>query len=121
MHGSKYAHWLRAILFFHSGLRGIYGIKQNPLCPDSLASNQYMKQVWQDALGSKAQSPYLTHMVPTGGIQQLRFCPFEDVLGAGAAGECSLLRCIWYLSPVGWSVFTFDCLLVSWPIAANSF
>ncbi|GBF94400.1 hypothetical protein Rsub_07214 [Raphidocelis subcapitata] len=46
-------------------------------------------QVWNDALASKARSPYLTHALPTGGVASLRFCPFEDVLGAGAAGGFS--------------------------------
>ncbi|KAI8476944.1 MAG: WD40-repeat-containing domain protein [Monoraphidium minutum] len=48
-------------------------------------------QVWQDALASKAASPYLTSQLPTGGVESLRFCPFEDVLGAGAAGGFSSL------------------------------
>lgn len=48
-------------------------------------------QVWRDCLESKATSPYLTHMLPLGGIQSLRFCPYEDVLGAGCAGGVSSL------------------------------
>ncbi|KIY97753.1 putative U3 small nucleolar RNA-associated protein 7 [Monoraphidium neglectum] len=48
-------------------------------------------QVWRDALSSKAQAPYLTSVLPTGGVAALRFCPFEDVLGAGAAGGYSSL------------------------------
>ena len=46
-------------------------------------------QVWRDALAEKAAAPYLTHSLPTGGVEALRFCPFEDVLGAGAAGGFS--------------------------------
>lgn len=48
-------------------------------------------QVWRDCLDSKATSPYLTHMLPLGGIKALRFCPYEDVLGAGCAGGISSL------------------------------
>jgi hypothetical protein len=46
-------------------------------------------QVWRDCLETKATSPYLTHMLPLGGIQSLRFCPYEDVLGVGCAGGIS--------------------------------
>jgi hypothetical protein len=46
-------------------------------------------QIWRDALAHKAPAPYLTHTLPTGGAACLRFCPFEDVLGAGAAGGYS--------------------------------
>lgn len=48
-------------------------------------------QVWRGCLESKATSPYLTHILPLGGIQSLRFCPYEDVLGAGCAGGVSSL------------------------------
>lgn len=48
-------------------------------------------QVWRDCLVSKAKSPYLTHMLPLGGIKSLRFCPYEDVLGVGCAGGISSL------------------------------
>lgn len=47
--------------------------------------------MWRDCLESKAASPYLTHMLPLGGIQSLRFCPYEDVLGVGCAGGVSSL------------------------------
>jgi U3 small nucleolar RNA-associated protein 7 len=46
-------------------------------------------QLWRDCLSSKAASPYLTHMLPLGGISSLRFCPYEDVLGVGTAGGVS--------------------------------
>jgi U3 small nucleolar RNA-associated protein 7 len=46
-------------------------------------------QVWRDALAEKARAPYLTHSLPTGAAQSVRFCPFEDILGAGAAGGFS--------------------------------
>ncbi|GLC43907.1 hypothetical protein PLESTB_000921800 [Pleodorina starrii] len=49
-------------------------------------------QVWQDALRSKAQSPYLTHHLPEGVLETFRFCPFEDVLGIGhSAGISTML------------------------------
>lgn len=51
----------------------------------------FTTQVWRDCLESKATSPYLTHMLPLGGIQSLRFCPYEDVLGVGCAGGISSL------------------------------
>lgn len=43
-------------------------------------------QVWQDALARKAVSPYLVHNLETGHVEQLAFCPYEDVLACGAAG-----------------------------------
>lgn len=46
-------------------------------------------QLWRDCLSSKAAAPYLTHMLPLGGISSLRFCPYEDVLGVGTAGGVS--------------------------------
>jgi U3 small nucleolar RNA-associated protein 7 len=49
-------------------------------------------QIWRGALASKAQAPYLTHNLSTGAAACLRFCPFEDILGAGAAlGYSSVL------------------------------
>jgi U3 small nucleolar RNA-associated protein 7 len=46
-------------------------------------------QLWRDCLSSKAAAPYLTHMLPLGGVSSLRFCPYEDVLGVGTAGGVS--------------------------------
>lgn len=40
-------------------------------------------QVWQDALRSKAQSPYMSHTLANGVLNGFRFCPYEDVLGIG--------------------------------------
>jgi U3 small nucleolar RNA-associated protein 7 len=40
-------------------------------------------QVWKDALQSKQKSPYLNHEMPGKQCADLRFCPFEDVLGCG--------------------------------------
>ena len=37
-------------------------------------------QVWKDALGTKAQSPYLRHGVPGSEVRGVRFKPFDDVL-----------------------------------------
>eukprot|EP00878_Enallax_costatus_P006125 GHUV01006421.1.p1 GENE.GHUV01006421.1~~GHUV01006421.1.p1 ORF type:complete len:527 (+),score=156.16 GHUV01006421.1:330-1910(+) len=48
-------------------------------------------QLWRDCLSSKATSPYLTHMCELGGVRNLRFCPYEDVLGVGTAGGVSSL------------------------------
>jgi U3 small nucleolar RNA-associated protein 7 len=44
-------------------------------------------QLWRDSLSDKATSPYLTHILELGGIRKMRFCPYEDVLGIGCAGE----------------------------------
>lgn len=40
-------------------------------------------QVWRDALRSKQQSPYLSHRLVNGTLEDLKFCPYEDVLGLG--------------------------------------
>eukprot|EP00238_Polyblepharides_amylifera_P014486 CAMPEP_0196594314 /NCGR_PEP_ID=MMETSP1081-20130531/78000_1 /TAXON_ID=36882 /ORGANISM="Pyramimonas amylifera, Strain CCMP720" /LENGTH=224 /DNA_ID=CAMNT_0041918545 /DNA_START=62 /DNA_END=733 /DNA_ORIENTATION=+ len=50
-------------------------------------------QVWKDALGTKQKSPYMTHRLPPGSQgSNLRFCPYEDVLGVGhSAGVASLI------------------------------
>ncbi|EFN58765.1 hypothetical protein CHLNCDRAFT_29762 [Chlorella variabilis] len=48
-------------------------------------------QVWRDALGSKAQSPYMTHTLAGGTLRDLRFCPYEDVLGIGHSGGVSTM------------------------------
>ncbi|KAF3933408.1 hypothetical protein ABW19_dt0208307 [Dactylella cylindrospora] len=43
-------------------------------------------QIWNDALRTKAKSPYLQHMIPGNPVEDIRFCPFEDVLGVGHSG-----------------------------------
>ena len=50
-------------------------------------------QVWRDALGAKAHSPYLSHLVQGGGtaVHTARFCPYDDVLGVGHSGGVSSL------------------------------
>lgn len=62
---------------------------QVPLTPT--ASRSRRPQVWQDALGSKTQSPYLVHNLAGGALAQLAFCPYEDVLAAGHAGGLSTM------------------------------
>ncbi|KAF3911499.1 hypothetical protein ABW20_dc0107234 [Dactylellina cionopaga] len=42
--------------------------------------------VWKDAFRTKANSPYLQHHTPANMVEEVRFCPFEDVLGIGHAG-----------------------------------
>ncbi|KAK9454284.1 WD40-repeat-containing domain protein [Dipodascopsis uninucleata] len=39
--------------------------------------------VWKDALRVKQKSPYMTHLSPASTINDLKFCPFEDLLGTG--------------------------------------
>eukprot|EP00271_Cylindrocystis_brebissonii_P014424 TRINITY_DN35779_c0_g1_i1.p1 TRINITY_DN35779_c0_g1~~TRINITY_DN35779_c0_g1_i1.p1 ORF type:complete len:565 (+),score=178.30 TRINITY_DN35779_c0_g1_i1:273-1967(+) len=50
-------------------------------------------QVWQDALETKQKAPYLSHRVfGSASVQELHFCPYEDVLGIGhAQGFSSIL------------------------------
>lgn len=48
-------------------------------------------QVWKDALGGKQQSPYMTHTLAGGTLRDLRFCPYEDVLGIGHSGGMSTM------------------------------
>lgn len=46
-------------------------------------------QVWKDALGVKATSPYMNHEVQGGMLHDLTFRPYEDVLGIGHRGGVS--------------------------------
>uniref|UniRef100_A0A7S3DYL9 BING4 C-terminal domain-containing protein n=1 Tax=Chloropicon laureae TaxID=464258 RepID=A0A7S3DYL9_9CHLO len=50
-------------------------------------------QVWKDALADKAKAPYMNHSQRGGqsaaAIQNVRFCPYEDVLGIGHSGGFS--------------------------------
>jgi len=49
-------------------------------------------QVWNDALSTKASAPYMNHTVEAGRVENLAFCPYEDVLGVGhAAGYSNML------------------------------
>lgn len=40
-------------------------------------------QIWKDALSTKQQQPYMSHVVTNGLIEHLEFCPFEDIMGIG--------------------------------------
>ncbi|TPX44159.1 hypothetical protein SeMB42_g04090 [Synchytrium endobioticum] len=47
--------------------------------------------VWKDAFLTKQMSPYMTHMKPGTSVQNVRFVPYEDVLGIGhSAGVSSI-------------------------------
>jgi len=46
-------------------------------------------QVWKDALQTKASAPYMNHQQSSGHIRQIRFCPYEDVVGIGHEGGFS--------------------------------
>ncbi|KAK9477142.1 WD40-repeat-containing domain protein [Lipomyces japonicus] len=39
--------------------------------------------VWKDAFKTKQKSPYMTHLNPGSTINDIRFCPFDDLLGLG--------------------------------------
>lgn len=49
--------------------------------------------IWKDAFksGDKPKSPYMTHTLPGSKISNIRFCPFEDILGVGHAKGLSSL------------------------------
>ncbi|KAL0245900.1 hypothetical protein GEMRC1_007117 [Eukaryota sp. GEM-RC1] len=48
-------------------------------------------QLWQDAVSTKAKSPYLNHHCSSL-VHSVEFCPYEDVLGIGtASGYSSIL------------------------------
>ncbi|KAK3237012.1 hypothetical protein CYMTET_52883 [Cymbomonas tetramitiformis] len=41
-------------------------------------------QVWKDALNQKATAPYMNHHLPPGAkVENVTFCPYDDVLGVG--------------------------------------
>ncbi|KAG0605876.1 hypothetical protein M758_9G094700 [Ceratodon purpureus] len=50
-------------------------------------------EIWRDALSTKQVKPYLSHRLAKGAqVEDLAFCPYEDVLGTGhSAGISSLL------------------------------
>jgi U3 small nucleolar RNA-associated protein 7 len=51
-------------------------------------------QIWKNALAIKANSPYMNHTVANGAghVRNVRFCPYEDVLGVGhSQGMTSML------------------------------
>lgn len=73
--------------FSHSTVTGL-GISQRGM----LAVGHGRKvALWQGALREKAQSPYMTHHLACGVLQDLAFVPFEDVLGVGHSGGVSTL------------------------------
>jgi len=49
-------------------------------------------EIWKHWYSVKQDAPYMTHLIPTSRVQDLQFCPFEDVLGIGhAKGFTSIL------------------------------
>lgn len=48
-------------------------------------------QIWQDALRSKQQTPYMSHTLLDGVIEDLAFCPYEDIMGIGHSGGISTM------------------------------
>ena len=40
-------------------------------------------QIWKDGIATKAKKPYMQHEMKGKPVQDLHFCPFEDVLGCG--------------------------------------
>ena len=49
-------------------------------------------QIWKPLHLKQQHSPYMTHKLPGSAIRDLRFCPFEDVLGIGhSKGFSSIL------------------------------
>ncbi|ODQ67785.1 component of small subunit processosome [Nadsonia fulvescens var. elongata DSM 6958] len=39
--------------------------------------------LWKDALAQKQNSPYMQELFPGNAVSDIKFCPFEDVLGVG--------------------------------------
>ncbi|KAK9369887.1 WD40-repeat-containing domain protein [Lipomyces kononenkoae] len=39
--------------------------------------------IWKDAFRTKQKSPYMTHLSPGSIVNDVRFCPFDDILGFG--------------------------------------
>lgn len=50
-------------------------------------------QIWKDPFtrGEKPTSPYMNHTIPSSAISNVRFCPFEDILGVGHSNGISSL------------------------------
>lgn len=48
-------------------------------------------KVWRDAFVEKQDAPYLRHKVLLGGVNKVRFCPYEDILGIGHANGVSTM------------------------------
>ncbi len=47
--------------------------------------------VWKDIFKAHQKTPYLRHLLPSNSVNQLSFCPFEDVLGIGHTGGISTI------------------------------
>lgn len=47
--------------------------------------------IWKDSYKMKQTEPYMTHLFPGSSIQDLEFCPYEDILGCGHASGISSL------------------------------
>ncbi|KAJ3155018.1 Small subunit (SSU) processome component [Geranomyces variabilis] len=45
--------------------------------------------VWKDAFRTKQKEPYVSHLSAGNTIQDIAFCPYEDVLGIGHSGGIS--------------------------------
>ncbi|CAG8569866.1 17526_t:CDS:10, partial [Acaulospora colombiana] len=43
----------------------------------------FILKVWKDAFKAKQKSPYMNHLQPGTQIQDINFCPYEDILGFG--------------------------------------
>jgi U3 small nucleolar RNA-associated protein 7 len=39
--------------------------------------------IWKDVFKTKQKEPYMTHLIEGSAVQDLKYCPFEDVLGVG--------------------------------------
>lgn len=39
--------------------------------------------IWKDTVKTKQKEPYMTHLIPASAIHDVRFCPYEDILGVG--------------------------------------
>lgn len=48
--------------------------------------------VWKDAFTTKQEKPYMTHLLPGSKIENIRYVPYEDILGVGhSKGVSSLI------------------------------
>ncbi|RKP09800.1 WD40-repeat-containing domain protein [Thamnocephalis sphaerospora] len=45
--------------------------------------------IWKDALQTKQASPYMNHQMPRDVVHDVRFCPYDDVLGYGHSNGIS--------------------------------
>jgi U3 small nucleolar RNA-associated protein 7 len=47
--------------------------------------------VWKDSYKQKQKQPYMSHLFAGSQVQDIRFCPFEDIIGCGHAKGISSL------------------------------